>query len=87
LSDSWGAVVTFDETGYVSDEDAASTDYDELLSAMQEGTREANAARADAGFGTIDLVGWAERPAYDPATHPVVWAQNLRFSDAHEPVR
>jgi uncharacterized membrane-anchored protein len=74
--------VTFEDTGYVSDEDAATTDYDELLAAMQEGTRENNTARAEAGYGTIELVGWAERPAYDRATHSVVWAQNLRFSDA-----
>lgn len=80
-SDAWGAVVTFEESGYVSDEDAATTDYDELLTAMQEGTNEANAARAEAGYPTIALVGWAERPAYDKATHSVVWAQNLRFSD------
>lgn len=81
-SDVWGAVVTFEETGYVSDEDAATTDYDELLTAMQEGTNEANTARAEAGYPTIALVGWAERPAYDKATHSVVWAQNLRFSDS-----
>ncbi len=81
-SDAWGAVVTFEETGYISDEDAATTDYDELLSQMQEGTNEANTARAEAGYPTIALVGWAERPAYDKANHSVVWAQNLRFSDS-----
>lgn len=81
VSDAWGAVVTFEESGYVSDEDAATTDYDELLTAMQEGTNEANTARTEAGYPTISLVGWAERPAYDKATHSVVWAQNLRFSD------
>lgn len=81
-SDAWGAVVSFEKNGYVSDEDAATTDYDELLTAMQEGTNEANTARAEAGYPTIALVGWAERPAYDKATHSVVWAQNLRFSDS-----
>ncbi|MCL9999942.1 MAG: DUF2167 domain-containing protein [Erythrobacter sp.] len=81
-SDAWGAVVSFEKTGYVSDEDAATTDYDELLTAMQEGTNEANTARAEAGYPTIALVGWAESPTYDKATHSVVWAQNLRFSDS-----
>jgi uncharacterized membrane-anchored protein len=81
-TDAWGAVVTFEETGYISDEDAATTDYDALLTAMQEGTNEANAARTEAGYPAITLVGWAERPAYDKATHSVVWAQNLRFSDS-----
>ena len=81
-SDAWGAVVTFEETGYISDEDAATTDYDDLLAQMQEGTNEANTARTEAGYPAITLVGWAERPAYDKATHSVVWAQNLRFSDS-----
>jgi uncharacterized membrane-anchored protein len=81
-SDAWGAVVSFEKTGYVSDEDAATADYDELLTAMQEGTNEANTARTEAGYPTIALVGWAERPVYDKATHSVVWAQNLRFSDS-----
>lgn len=80
--DAWGAVVTFEETGYISDEDAATTDYDELLAQMQEGTNAANTERAEAGYPAITLVGWAERPAYDKATHSVVWAQNLRFSDS-----
>lgn len=81
ISDSWGAVVTFEETGYISDDDAAETDYDELLEAMQEGTRTNNAARTAAGYASIDLVGWADRPRYDRSTHSVVWAQNLAFAD------
>ncbi|WP_162290952.1 DUF2167 domain-containing protein [Erythrobacter colymbi] len=81
ISDSWGAVVTFEDTGYISDEDAATTDYDALLAEMQEGTRNANTERTEAGYPAIELVGWAERPQYDAANHSVVWAQNLRFSD------
>ncbi|MEE4289912.1 MAG: DUF2167 domain-containing protein [Erythrobacter sp.] len=82
LSDEWGAVVSFERTGYVSDEDAAETDYDELLKNLQEGTRQSNAARSAQGFPTIELVGWAERPVYDSATHSVVWAQDLAFGDS-----
>lgn len=79
ISDSWGAVISFEETGYVSDEDAASTDYDELLELLQEGTEEASQARVEAGYESMELVGWAARPAYDKSTHSVVWAQNLKF--------
>ena len=35
--DTWAAVVTYDPSGYVSDEDAQSTDYAELLEQMQAG--------------------------------------------------
>lgn len=81
LSDAWGAVVAFEATGYISDEDAAETDYDELLASLREGTQQSNEARIAQGYPAITLEGWAERPVYDAATHSVVWAQNLAFSD------
>lgn len=81
LSDTWGAVITFEDTGYVSDDDAADTDFDELLESLQQGVQDNNEARREAGYASMDLVGWAARPAYDAATHSVVWAQNLHFSD------
>ncbi|MEL6738380.1 MAG: DUF2167 domain-containing protein, partial [Pseudomonadota bacterium] len=82
LSDEWGAVVSFEETGYVSDDDAQDTDYDELLASLQKGTEQSNQARMQAGYPEINLVGWAERPVYDRSTHSVVWAQDLAFSDS-----
>lgn len=82
MSDAWGAVVSFEETGYVSDDDAADTDYDEVLASLQEGTRQSNIQRAAAGYPEINLMGWAESPNYDRATHSVVWAQDLAFSDS-----
>ena len=80
LSDEWGAVVSFEQTGYVSDDDAQDTDYDELLASLQEGTQQANTARLEAGYPAITLMGWAESPVYDRSTHSVVWAQDLAFS-------
>lgn len=82
LSDSWGAAVSYEPTGYVSDEDAQSADYDELLEQMQAGESENNAQRAQAGYPAMNLVGWAERPTYDATRHSVVWAQNIRFADS-----
>src|SRR5215510_7757737 len=34
--DGWAIVITYDEDGYVSDEDAKTLDYDKMLSEMQE---------------------------------------------------
>jgi uncharacterized membrane-anchored protein len=80
LSDEgWGVVVSYEESGYVSDEDAASIDYDELLAQMQAGSDEENAARAEQGFESIELVGWAEPPSYDGAAHKLYWAKELEF--------
>jgi uncharacterized membrane-anchored protein len=80
LSDSWGAVVTFEKSGYVSDSDAAEIDYTELLGQMREGEATNNAERTAAGYPAMHLAGWAEQPNYDKANHSVVWAQDLSFT-------
>ena len=80
--DSWGAVLTFEATGFVKDDDAASADYDELMTSMKEGETEANKERGAAGYDAINLVGWAERPQYDQAGHSIVWARNIKFSSS-----
>ncbi|MBK7947381.1 MAG: DUF2167 domain-containing protein [Deltaproteobacteria bacterium] len=77
--DSWGVVLSYDEEGYVSDEDADGIDYDTMLEEMQAATNEENAARAEQGFEQVELVGWAERPRYDAETHKLFWAKELAF--------
>jgi uncharacterized membrane-anchored protein len=81
LDDTWGAVITYDEDGYVSDEDAASIDYNALLKDMQEGTAQASEERVKQGFPAIRLVGWASPPFYDRASHKLHWAKELAFGD------
>jgi uncharacterized membrane-anchored protein len=78
----WAVVVTYTEEGYVSDADAAKTDYAEMLKDMQKGTSESNPERLKQGYPAIELVGWAEPPHYDAATHKLYWARNLRFKKA-----
>lgn len=82
--DSWGAVVTFEDSGYVSDDDADEVDYDDLLDQLKEQTDGQNEAREQEGYPAINLVGWAERPDYDASSHSVVWAQNLAFAGNQE---
>jgi uncharacterized membrane-anchored protein len=76
---SWAVVVTYSDEGYVSDEDAAKTDYDALLAELKEGAKEDNAARKQAGYETIELVGWAVPPRYDAASKKLYWAKELAF--------
>lgn len=80
----WGIVITYDESGYVKDEGAASIDYSKLLKEMQEATVEANRERKEAGYEPVTLVGWAEPPTYDPATHKMYWAKDLMFGSKGE---
>ena len=77
----WGVIISFSEDGYVKDDDAAKIDYRELLTSMQQATREANRKRAKAGYATVELVGWAEAPHYDSVAHKLYWAKDLKFTD------
>lgn len=76
---SWAVVVTYSDEGYVSDEDAAKIDYDEMLANMKDSTQEENAARKEAGYGAVELVGWAVPPRYDGASKKLYWAKELAF--------
>jgi uncharacterized membrane-anchored protein len=55
----WGVVITYDEDGYVKDDEADQINYDELLAAMREGTREGNEERRKLGYEPVELVGRA----------------------------
>jgi uncharacterized membrane-anchored protein len=77
--ESWAVVIAYEEDGYVSDEDADSIDYAQMLADMQASSRESNAARVEAGYDEVELLGWAATPRYDKATNKLYWAKELRF--------
>lgn len=74
----WGVIVTYEGDGHVPDSDADTIKYDELLKDMQTATLEANAERKKQGYGAMTLVGWAEKPSYDKASHKMYWAKELQ---------
>jgi uncharacterized membrane-anchored protein len=76
---SWAVEVSYDEDGYVSDKDAASTNYTDLLKQMQDSAKESNDQRKKDGYESINLVGWAVPPRYDSASHKMYWAKELEF--------
>jgi len=79
----WGVVITYQEDGHVSDEDASEIDYQELLQSMQKASKEANVERQKAGYEPVRLVGWAAPPRYDGQARKLYWAKELQFgSDA-----
>lgn len=79
--ESWGVVITFEEDGFVKDDEADSINYEELLKQMQEGTKLQNEERKKLGFEPVTLVGWATKPRYDKAAHKLYWAKDLTFGD------
>ena len=80
----WGIVITFDEDGYVDDQDAGSIDYEKMLKDMKATVEKGNKARAKAGYEAIHLVGWAQPPRYNEETHKLYWAKELAFEGAPE---
>ncbi|WP_236201507.1 DUF2167 domain-containing protein [Pseudomonas pseudonitroreducens] len=83
-AESWAVTVQYEESGYVSDEDAAKIDYAEMLKDMQDDLKQANPQREQQGFEAIQLIGWAAPPRYDAAEKKLYWAKELQFGDAKE---
>jgi uncharacterized membrane-anchored protein len=80
----WGVIITYQEDGYVKDDEAESINYDDLMKQMKESVVEENTERKKAGFDSVDLIGWAARPHYDKASHKLYWAKEVKFGDNPE---
>jgi uncharacterized membrane-anchored protein len=70
----WFVVFEYSDSGHVKDDDADDLDADALLASLREGTDNANEERKRRGWGTLELLGWAQPPHYDPATRNLEWA-------------
>ncbi len=73
--------VTYDDMGYVKDEDADEIDYDDLLTEMKESISEESAERKKQGYESINLIGWASPPFYDKESKVLHWAKEIQFGD------
>lgn len=82
--ESWAVTVEYEENGYVSDEDAADIDYDDMLKDLQDGAEAENAWRAENGYEPIAIVGWASAPHYDAEGKKLHWAKEVKFGDSEE---
>ena len=80
----WAVVITYEEDGYVKDDDASKINYDDLLKQMRADTKAANEARAKQGYPGIELVGWAAPPRYDATAKKLYWAKEIKFQGASE---
>ncbi|MGB3125648.1 MAG: DUF2167 domain-containing protein [Pseudomonas sp.] len=80
----WGVIVSYNNDGHISDEDAAKIDYAELLKQMQEEDEADNKERQKQGYSGLHLLGWAEPPHYDDSTHKMYWARELKADDAQQ---
>jgi uncharacterized membrane-anchored protein len=83
----WVITVNFEPAGYIKEDDAKTWNADELLASVKSGTEASNDARKKMGSPELEVVGWAEKPAYDAQNHRLVWAMSAkhRGAPANEP--
>lgn len=86
VSDSsyWFVVFTFDESGYVKDDEKASLDAAKILKAIQDGTEAGNSERRNRGWEEIMVTGWERPPYYDTVTHNLTWSTRLKGKESPE---
>ncbi|MGY5957805.1 DUF2167 domain-containing protein [Kosakonia sp. BK9b] len=77
--------IEYDDAGYIKDDDAKDWDAKELLSNLQEGTKEGNKDRAEKGIAPIEVIGWVEKPTYDAANHRLIWSAAIRDIGSNVP--
>jgi uncharacterized membrane-anchored protein len=80
-ADSWALSISFDEMGFVKDDDADDIDYDDLLKEQQKETSDANPERIQQGYLPIQFIGWASKPFYDEDKKVLHWAKELKFGE------
>jgi uncharacterized membrane-anchored protein len=78
-AESWAIIYSYEEDGHVDDDDAEDTDYDELLGDMKKEIAANNSSRMEAGYSSMELIGWAKTPFYDEASHKLHWAKEIKF--------
>jgi uncharacterized membrane-anchored protein len=70
----WFVLFSYDQSGYVRDDEGSSLNADAIIKSVRRGTEEANSERKRRGWGTMSVEGWATKPFYDKATNNLTWA-------------
>ncbi len=78
---SWAFVISYEEIGYVDDNDADAIDYGELLDNMKAEANAANEERRSWGYEPVEIVGWASQPFYDRDRKVLHWAKEIKFGE------
>ena len=73
---SWFAVFSFDDTGYVKDDETIEPD--PILQSAKEGTQQGNEERRQRGWDELTVLGWRFQPQYDRQARLLEWAMRLK---------
>lgn len=80
----WWGMFEYDDVGHVPDKEKI--DADALLSSLRQSQEEANKQLTSRGWATLEVTGWKYTPFYDPDTHNLSWAVDLRNSNGGEDI-
>ena len=72
--DPWFVLFSYDQSGYVRDDEGSNLDADAILASVRSGTEAANRERKRRGWGTLSVDGWTTKPYYDRSTNNLTWA-------------
>ncbi len=70
----WMIYLSYDKSGYISDEDQAALNPEDLLTVIRDATNESNKLRVEKGIGEIIVDKWIESPVYSNQSHQLVWS-------------
>ncbi|HEX9392653.1 MAG TPA: DUF2167 domain-containing protein [Usitatibacteraceae bacterium] len=70
----WFMVASYEDSGYIKDDDAKDWNADDLLKSIKAGTDSANEDRRERGIPESEIIGWVEKPTYDAANRRLVWS-------------
>ena len=83
--ETWFVAASFDDSGYIKDDDQAKIDADEILTGMKKSVAEDNEDRKAKGVSQLEIVGWIEKPHYDSKTHHLIWSIEAKEFGGGEP--
>lgn len=74
----WFIVFTYEDSGHVADDEKSNLDAAAIFETLRQGNDAENEERRQRGWAPLELVGWKTPPAYEDATHNLVWALRVR---------
>ncbi len=81
----WMMLVSYEPAGYIKDDAATEWDPDDMLNSLREGTEAANEERKARGIDELEVIGWAEVPAYTASNHQLRWSASARTKGTQDP--
>lgn len=84
--DNWAFIITYDESGYIKDDEADDIDYKEMENDLKKSVDEGNEERKKNGYDIQKFLGWASTPFYDKQNKILHWAKSFQFGESTDTV-